>query len=144
MKTKLMILTLSFCAVLSAAAQEFKCHIQIITDQLEGTNKDIYNELSNDLTEFVNSRKWTDATFTEEEKIDCSFVFNLESASGESYKGKLQVTASRPVFNSGYTTSLFNFQDNNLSFQYTQYQKLEWDAWLFLMAMVRFLKSSTV
>ena len=118
------------CALLmtgTAYAQEIKCHVQMKTDQLEGTNKDIYNELSNDLTEFVNSRKWTDATFTEEERIELTFVFTLNSASGESYSGTLQVIANRPVFNSGYSTTLFNYMDQNLKFNYTQYQRFEFD-----------------
>ncbi len=109
------------------AAQEIKCHVQINTEQLEGSNKEIYNELSNDLTEFVNSRKWTDATFTEDERIECTFIFQIESVAGETYSGKLQVQSSRPVFNSGYNTTLFNFMDNNLQFTYTQYQRLEFD-----------------
>ena len=108
-------------------AQEIKCHIQINTEKIEGTNKDIYNELSNDLTEFVNSRRWTDATFTEDEKIECTFVIILEQTAGESYSGRLQVQASRPVFNSGYNTTLFNFMDKNLQFTYSRYQRLEFD-----------------
>lgn len=122
------ILSLFFClSCILSQAQDVKCTIQINSDQLEGTNKEIYNELSNDLTEFVNSRKWTDATFSEEERIECNFVFTLESVAGESYSGTLLVQGSRPVFNSGYTTTLFNFLDKNLKFNYTQYQRLEFD-----------------
>ena len=74
------ILSLFFClSCIFSQAQDVKCTIQINSDQLEGTNKEIYNELSNDLTEFVNSRKWTDATFSEEERIECNFVFTLNS-----------------------------------------------------------------
>lgn len=122
------ILSLFFClSCIFSQAQDVKCTIQINSDQLEGTNKEIYNELSNDLTEFVNSRKWTDATFSEEERIECNFVFTLESVAGETYSGTLLVQGSRPVFNSGYTTTLFNFLDKNLKFNYTQYQRLEFD-----------------
>lgn len=108
-------------------AQDVKAYVRISSDQIEGTNKEIYNELSNDLTEFINSRRWTEATFSEEERIECNFVITLESVAGESYSGKLQVQASRPVYNSGYTTTLFNFLDNNLQFTYTQYQKFEFN-----------------
>lgn len=122
------ILSLFFClSCIFSQAQDVKCTIQINSDQLEGTNKEIYNELSNDLTEFVNSRKWTDATFSEEERIECNFVFTLESVAGETYSGTLLVQGSRPVYNSGYTTPLFNFLDKNLKFNYTQYQRLEFD-----------------
>ena len=120
-------MSLFFLMCIGLNAQEIKCHIQINTDKIEGTNKDIYNELANDLTEFVNSRRWTDATFTEDERIECTFIFILEQTAGESYSGKLQVQASRPVFNSGYNTTLFNFMDKNLHFTYSRYQRLEFD-----------------
>ncbi|MCQ2225210.1 MAG: DUF4835 family protein [Paludibacteraceae bacterium] len=113
--------------IFAANAQDVKAYVRINTDQIEGTNKDIYNELSNDLTEFINSHRWTDATFEDEERIECNFVITLESVAGENYSGQLQIQANRPVFNSGYNTTLFNFLDKNLSFNYTQYQKLEFN-----------------
>jgi len=121
------LLTLS-CAF-ACHAQDVKAYVRINADKIGGTstNREIYDEMSQALTEFINSRRWTDATFTEEERIECNFVLILEKTAGENYSGKLQVQASRPVYNSGYTTTLFNFQDNNLSFNYTQYQKLEFD-----------------
>lgn len=120
-------LLLSFANALVCEAQDVKAYVRINTEKIEGTNKDIYNELSNDLTEFINSRRWTDATFTDDERIECTFVITLEKAAGESYSGSLQVQASRPVFNSGYSTTLFNFLDNNFSFTYEQYQKFEFN-----------------
>lgn len=76
---------------LIATAQDVKAYVRINTDQIEGTNKEIYTELSNDLTEFINSRRWTDATFSDEERIECNFVITLEKAAGENYSGQLQV-----------------------------------------------------
>lgn len=121
-----LILLFSLLSIITAA-QDVKCNVSINTEQLEGTNKEIYTELSNDLTEFINSRKWTDATFTEEERVEISLVITLESVAGEQYSGRIQVQANRPVYNSGYSTTLFNFLDKNLKFKYTQYQRLEFD-----------------
>lgn len=120
-------LLLTFANAIVCEAQDVKAYVRINTEKIEGTNKDIYNELSNDLTEFINSRRWTDATFTDDERIECTFVITLEKAAGESYSGSLQVQASRPVFNSGYSTTLFNFLDNNFTFTYEQYQKFEFN-----------------
>ncbi len=120
-------LLLSLANTLICEAQDVKAYVRINTEKIEGTNKDIYNELSNDLTEFINSRRWTDATFTDDERIECTFVITLEKAAGESYSGSLQVQASRPVYNSGYSTTLFNFLDNNFTFTYEQYQKFEFN-----------------
>lgn len=124
---RVFLLVAVLCSTFYVKAQDVKAYVRINTDKIEGTNKDIYNELSNALTEFINGRRWTDATFSEEERIECNFVISLEKAAGENYSGQLQVQASRPVYNSGYNTTLFNFVDNNLTFNYSQYQKFEFN-----------------
>lgn len=122
-------LLITFSCAFTSNAQDVKAYVRVNAEQIGGTstNREIYDEMNQALTEFINSRRWTDATFTEDERIECNFVITLEKAAGENYSGKLQVQASRPVYNSGYTTTLFNFLDPNLSFNYTQYQKLEFD-----------------
>lgn len=131
MRNQILKFTLALLSIMgcffSSTAQDVKAYVRINSDQIEGTNKEIYNELSNDLTEFINGRRWTDATFSDEERIECNFVITLEKAAGENYAGQLQVQASRPVYNSGYTTTLFNFLDKNLQFTYSQYQKFEFN-----------------
>ena len=109
----------------SASAQELNCRIQINSDKIEGTNREVFNELSNKLTEFVNSRKWTDAVFLNEERIECNLIFTISEMSGDYFSGDLQVQTSRPVFNSSYTTTLFNFKDSNIKFNYSQFERLE-------------------
>lgn len=114
------ILGLVFCSGL--CAQEMDCHVQVNANQIEGTNKDKFNTLASNLTEFINTRKWTDAVFQEEERIECNFILTIdETGSGDSYSGNLQIQASRPVFNSSYSTTLFNFKDENLTFTFSEY-----------------------
>lgn len=109
------------------SAQELDCRITVNSDNIEGTNKDIYTELGNRLTEFMNSRRWTDAIFQNEERINCSFIITITSAAGDNYSGNLQVQSNRPVFNSSYTTPLFNFKDENFKFTYAQADRLEFN-----------------
>lgn len=109
------------------SAQELDCRITVNSDNIEGTNKDIYTELGNRLTEFMNSRRWTDAMFQNEERINCSFIITITSAAGDNYSGNLQVQSNRPVFNSSYTTPLFNFKDENFKFTYAQADRLEFN-----------------
>lgn len=118
-------LIMTLLSLSSAFAQEMNCMIQINTDAIEGTNKDIYTELGNRLTEFVNSRKWTDAIFQNEERINCNFIITINSVAGDNYSGNIQIQANRPVFNSSYTTTLFNFKDENFNFTYAQQDRLE-------------------
>ncbi len=120
-----------FCALMlsvwGAQAQELHCTVTVNTDQIEGTNKEVFTTLQTDLGEYMNSHKWTDAVFENDERIECSFILTLESVSGSTMQGNLQIQASRPVYNSSYTTTLFNFKDNNFKFTYAQYDRLQFD-----------------
>ncbi|MDR2389842.1 MAG: DUF4835 family protein, partial [Tannerellaceae bacterium] len=66
----LWLITTAFAAV----AQEMNARITINSDKIQGTNKQVYTSLQNALMEFVNNRKWTDAVFATNEKIDCTIT----------------------------------------------------------------------
>lgn len=127
MKNKLFIALLGFFMSTAAHAQELNARVEVNAQQIEGMNKDLFNTLQSDLGEYLNSHKWTDAVFNNEERIDCSFILTIDNVSGNSMSGSLQVSASRTVFNSSYSTPLFNFKDNNFTFNYAQYDRLEFN-----------------
>ena len=86
-----------------------------------------YNLAKNALTEFINNKKWTDATFAVNERIECSMTILItEIVSDNSFKGEIQVQARRPVYNSSYTTTLLNHRDTEFSFDYTEFEPLEY------------------
>ncbi|MBP5703985.1 MAG: DUF4835 family protein [Paludibacteraceae bacterium] len=127
-------------------AQELNCSITVNSDKVSGSNKDLYKDLETSLADFFNTHKWTDAVFQKEERIDMTFTIYIEGtseASGGKQTGYLSVTASRPVFNTSYTTPLFNFQDKNLNFTYNSGDRLDYtegdyDANQNLMAVMAF------
>ena len=81
--------------------------------------------MQNDIFEYMNNTKWTDSNYQRHQKIDCSITINiLEVVSANSFRGSLQLKVSRPVYNSTYTTNVLNFNDNNISFSYEEYQPL--------------------
>jgi hypothetical protein len=100
--------------------------IIINSDKIQGTNKQVYTALQNALTEFANNRRWTDATIAPNERIDATFTLTLNEHSGNMYKTDLQVQARRPVYNSSYTTTLLNFQDRQLDFEYVEFSPLDY------------------
>ena len=123
---KTLFFSIACLLVSSVCAQEINCRIQVNADKIAGTNREVFDALSNNLTEFINSRKWTDAVFLNEERIDCSLIFTISEMTGSYFSGDLQIQANRPVFNSSYTTTLFNFKDVNLKFNYSQHDRLEY------------------
>lgn len=108
-------------------SQELNARVTINSDKVQGTNKQVFTTLQTALTEFINNRKWTDATFAVNERIDCSFTLIInEMPTESSFKGELQIQARRPVYNSGYSTTLFNFRDTQLDFDYTEFEPLDY------------------
>ena len=108
-------------------AQELNARVTINSDQVQTTNKQVFTTLQTALTEFINNKKWTDATFAVNERIDCSMTLIIsEVVSDNSFKGEIQIQARRPVYNSSYTTTLLNFRDTELSFDYTEFEPLEY------------------
>ena len=101
-------------------AQELNARITVNGDKIAAANKQIFTTLQNALTEFVNNRKWTDATFAVNEKIDCTMTIIVNELDETSFKSEIQVQARRPVYNSSYTTILLNFRDQELAFDYTE------------------------
>jgi hypothetical protein len=110
----------------SAEAQEMNARITVNSDKIQGTNKQIYTSLQNALTEFVNNRKWTDATFATNEKIDCTMTLLINEHTDNNFKSEIQIQARRPVYNSGYTTTTLNIQDRQLDFEYVEFSPLEY------------------
>lgn len=107
-------------------AQELNAQVKINRDKIQGTMT-VFETLEKALTEFINNRKWTDATFAVNERIDCTFnIIINEKPSDNSFKAEIQVQARRPVYNSSYTTTLLNFRDTQLDFDYTEYEPFEY------------------
>ena len=112
------------CSVASVA-QELKCNVQINSDQVQGTNKSVFNTLQSSISEFVNNRQWTNMTFATTEKIECNMNIIVKSVIDDLFSCEMIIQARRPVFNSSYTTPLFNFRDLNLQFNYKEFEQLE-------------------
>lgn len=107
-------------------AQEINARVTINGDKIQTTNANLFTTLQNALTEFINNRRWTDATFSMNERIDCTMTIILDEMNDNSFTGEIQVQARRPVYNSSYTTTLLNFRDRQLNFEYTEYEPLEY------------------
>lgn len=123
---KLFLLLLIFCFSYSAKAQELRARVSVISNRVgNSVDKKIFSTLQSALNDFINTRKWSKDNFTAKEKIDCSFLFNLESTGDANvYKASLTIQSGRPVFNTSYISPEVNYQDNDLVFSYAEFQQL--------------------
>jgi len=115
--------------VSAARAQELNARITFNTNQVQGTDKSVFEELQQNLTQFVNDRQWTNLQFQKNERISCNFAITVTKydASSNSFTCKAVVQANRPVYNSSYTSVLYNNTDNNFDFEYAQFDQLQFN-----------------
>jgi hypothetical protein len=106
--------------MMDADAQELNARITINSDRIQSTNKEIFNTLEKTLTDVINGTKWSATSFSIVEKIDCSFNIIILEQNDNLFKAELYVQSRRPVFNSSYTTTLLNFRDTYLDFEYRE------------------------
>jgi len=104
----------------SASAQEFRCNVEVNTQQIEGTNKNVFETLQEAINTYMNETKFSQAVFAPNEKIECRLFLTVAEYENDRVKGDLQVQLSRPVYNSTYTTTLFNFRDSKVEFEYRE------------------------
>ncbi len=106
-------------------SQELRCNIQIVTQQIQGTNKQVFQTLQTAIYEFMNNTNWTNHVFAYDERIDCNFMFNItEQLSADEFRGTLQIMTRRPIFNTNYSSVLLNYVDNNIHFRYVEFEPL--------------------
>jgi len=116
------------CLPLAAGAQELRCNVQVVSQQIQGTNKQVFQTLQNAIYEFMNNRVWTGHVYSMEERIECNMMINItEQTSADEFKGTMTIQATRPVFNTNYKTTTLNFVDNDIHFRYVEFSPLEFD-----------------
>ena len=111
-------------ALFTAGAQELNCTVEVNADQIQNSSKEVFETLEQAIAEYVNTNKWTNAQFAANEKIECRMFFTIKSYDGDKMTGELQVQSRRPVYNSSYTTTLINFKDTQVEFNYQEYEPL--------------------
>lgn len=107
-------------------AQQLNCEVIINAEQTGQANLSVFNTLQRALNEFVNQTSWTETRFQNHERINCSMFITITSFDGESFNGSIQVQSSRPVYGTSLITPVFNFNDEQLSFSYREYQPLNY------------------
>ncbi|WP_295730409.1 DUF4835 family protein [uncultured Muribaculum sp.] len=107
-----------------ASAQELNCKVEIDFSQVPGTNTAVFTTLQDAISEYINTRKWTNAQFSTNEKIDCKLFLAVKTYEDPRITGELQIQSSRPVYNSNYTTTIINFKDTKIEFDYSQGEPL--------------------
>ncbi|MCK4569755.1 MAG: DUF4835 family protein [Bacteroidales bacterium] len=126
MHKKIAILLISVLIGIQSFSQEIYCNVQINTQQVEGTDKKVFETLRTAIFEFMNNRQWTNYNFKIEERIECTILLNVNSRlSSDEFTAELNMALKRPIYNSAYNSTTLNYIDKDFKFYYVEYQPLD-------------------
>ncbi len=112
----------------SLLAQELNCRVVVNAQQVETTERGIFQDMETEFAQFLNNTKWTNDVFNEEEVINCNLIININaSPSIGLFEANVQVLSSRPVYGTNYESVLLNFADRDWTFEFIQSQPLNFN-----------------
>ena len=121
---KILCVLFTYMCSFQVTSQELNAQVIVNSDLVNQTNQQIFKTLERTLKEFINTQVWTDEVFLNQEKITCSFVFNLSAYSNDQFEATLQVQSERPVYQTNYDSPVLNFLDKDITFSYQEFQPL--------------------
>ena len=129
MKKILLFVFCTCCMTLTAHAQELQVKIKINSSQVEGSDKSVFENLQQTLEQWMNDRQWTELQFQKNERIVCNFNLTVTKydKSNNRFSCTAMIQANRPVYNSAYTTTLYNNKDADFNFDFVEFDQLNYD-----------------
>lgn len=123
--------TLTIAALLISffsLAQELNIKVIINADQIQTTDRAVFKDMERSFSNFLNTRKWTNDSYKNHERINCSLFLNISKMPSIGiFQASAQITSGRPVFNTNYESVILNFADRDWEFEYIESQPLEYN-----------------
>lgn len=111
-------------------SQELNCRISVNYSQIKTTNTQVFQAMQRDISQFMNTTRWTNYVFNNHERIECSMLINITQYDGvDNFTATLQVSLSRPVFDASLTSPIMSLKekDGAFKFQYIENQPIEFN-----------------
>ena len=123
---KVFIALLQLFIVTNAVAQELLVKVTINSSQVEGSDKSVFENLQQTLEQWMNDKQWTELQFQKNERINVSFNITVQKydKGNNRFTCTAMIQANRPVYNSAYTTTLYNNKDGDFNFDFVQFDQL--------------------
>ncbi len=108
--------------------QELNCSVFVNAERVESTEREVFEEMEVAFSQFLNNRKWTSDTYTQDERINCNIVINVQNMPSVGlFESSVQIVSARPVYGTDYESIVFNFADRDWDFEYNESQPLQFD-----------------
>lgn len=106
-------------------AQELNCRVSINADQVQTSDRRVFEDMETSFSQFLNSRKWTNDAYESFERIKCNLTITLQDPKSiGNYEATVQIQSARPVYNTNYESIMLNFADRDWLFEYVESQPL--------------------
>lgn len=109
--------------------QELNCTVKVVHSQVQGTNTEVFEALETAITEFMNNRTWTELQYQKAERVDCNLNITVKKydEKNDMFSCELLFQVTRPVYNSGYSTTVFSMRDTEFFFSYNRQDALDFN-----------------
>jgi len=108
-------------------AQELNCVVSVNSERVTANTQQVFRTLETSLNDFVNKTKWSNQSFKQNERIECSMFINVSEVDNTTFTATIQIQSSRPVYNSIYSTPIFNYNDKDFTFKYVEFESLNFN-----------------
>lgn len=109
-------------------AQELQVQVRVMHEKIQGVDRDVFTGMERSIQEFLSNRRWTTDTWDPSEKIECNILLNLTQVTdGDVYEGTMNISASRPVYNTNYNSPLVQYVDRDFRFRYSPFIPIQFD-----------------
>jgi hypothetical protein len=124
-----------------AQSQELLCTVTILDNQIQLSDKSVFRRLEQTIANFMNTTRWTEEPFEQNERIECNIqiILSAYDPSSNRYSGSGQVQSRRPVFGSVYNTTVFNMNDENWNFVWNEFEPMAFNENSFTTSLVALL-----
>ena len=109
-------------------SQELNFKVIVNADQIQTTDRGVFQDMERSFANFLNTRKWTADSYKNYEKINATLFLNItKMPSIGNFTANAQITVARPVYGTNYETVLLNFADREWEFEYIESLPLEYN-----------------
>ena len=121
---KIAVFLIVLFSVFSLNGQELNCLVTVNSDQIAGSNKQVFSTLQQALNEYINQTEWTDRVVKPEERVNCAMTIIITARNNNNFTATLQVQSTRPVYGSSYASPILNIKDKDFNFKYNEFDPL--------------------
>ncbi|WP_400191970.1 DUF4835 family protein [Hymenobacter sp. B81] len=97
----------------AARAQELLATVNVRAEGVTITDPQLLTQMQNEITQFLNVRRWTNDVYKPDERIRCQLYISIqEIPQNGTYGATVRILSTRPVYGTSYETNLLSYAES--------------------------------